>query len=231
MYREAHTPPSLDTTPLEEEKTGTLPGRGRSCKPFTPCLMKRLAHLRRCFSQSGADADVDADGGDFSIASALGWLGIGKAPLVLLLAADLSLWGLFGWMLNVAVGTPTNWLAGVVMGVSGVGAIVAGGLLAQPIGKVFASFAEDASSDRPVGCIRTVSTIRIPLAGEGKVGQVDVLDPARNLVTVNAVLPDWAIAMPERGDKVIVIDRASEAYIVITRDSPDQERWLSRSSS
>ncbi|NEQ25658.1 MAG: DUF1449 family protein, partial [Microcoleus sp. SIO2G3] len=55
-----------------------------------------------------ADADVDADGGDFSIASALGWLGIGKAPLVLLLATDLSLWGLLGWMLNITVGTPSN---------------------------------------------------------------------------------------------------------------------------
>lgn len=176
-----------------------------------------------------ADADVDADG-DFSIASTLGWLGIGKAPLVLLLATDLSLWGLFGWMLNVAVGTPSNWLANIVMGVSGGGAIAAGGLLAQPIGKVFASFGEDASSDRLVGCIGTVSTIRIPLVGEGKVGQVDVLDPARNLVTVNAVLPEWAIAMPQRGDKVVVIDRAAQAYIVIARDSSDQDRWLSRNS-
>ena len=50
------------------------------------------------------DTDVDVDS-DFNISGfALSWMGIGKAPLILLLATDLSLWGLFGWMFNVWLG-------------------------------------------------------------------------------------------------------------------------------
>ena len=42
----------------------------------------------------GSDTDTDADGeGGIEI---LGWLGIGNAPLILLLATDCSLLGLFG---------------------------------------------------------------------------------------------------------------------------------------
>jgi len=49
-----------------------------------------------------ADADFDADSNNqLGFGQFLGWVGIGKAPLILLLATDLSLWGVLGWMLNV----------------------------------------------------------------------------------------------------------------------------------
>ncbi len=78
--------------------------------------------------ETGADLDAEAGDGDDletggNLALALlGWFGIGKAPLLLLLAFDLSVWGLLGWMLNVWVGTlfgnmPTGFLsAGVLIG-------------------------------------------------------------------------------------------------------------------
>jgi hypothetical protein len=65
---------------------------------------------------------------------------------------------------------------------------------------------------------------------EGKIGQVDVLDPARNLVTVNAVLPEWATIVPGRGSKVLVIERSPQGYLVISKDSSDQDKWLSNKS-
>lgn len=173
------------------------------------------------------DLDTDADG-DFSISHALGWLGLGRAPLILLLATDLSLWGLLGWMLNVAL--TGNWANWIVLILALIAALLLGGWIARPIGQAFASFGEDASSDRLIGCIGTVCTTRIPVIHEGKIGQVDVLDPARNLVTVNAVLPDWAIVTPQRGDKVLVIERPVQTYFVIVKDSPDQDRWLANSS-
>jgi hypothetical protein len=179
------------------------------------------------------DADTNAEG--FSAGQVLGWFGIGKAPLILLLATDLSLWGITGWFLNVIIG---GWLGSIATGIIS-GAILAGSLIlslflgsaiARPVGKIFASFGEDTSSDRLVGCIATVSTGKIPRMQDQQIGQVDVLDTARNLVTVNAVLPDWAMVMPNRGEKVLVIDRNDSTYLVIVKDSPDQERWFSANS-
>ncbi len=201
-----------------------------------------------------ADIDADADGGnpvdfdadsdsDFSPLQVLGWLGLGKAPLILLLATDLSLWGVLGWLTNVIIG---GLVGGVVSGLIG-GAVLlgslslsllAGGQIARPIGKIFASFGEDASGDRLVGCIGTVSTGKIPKASDNKIGQVDVVDPAKNLVTVNAVLPDWAAVLPSLGDKVLIIEHhsltpastTSSTYSVIVKDSVDQDAWFANHS-
>lgn len=180
------------------------------------------------------DLDTDADG-DFNLTQVMGWLGVGRAPLILLLATDLSLWGILGWMLNVLLGeslgqAPTGFWAGLLLGFSLGGALLLGGLIARPIGKVFASFGEDASSDRLIGCIGTVSSAVIPTSHEKRIGQANVLDSTRNLVIVNAVLPEWATVIPRLGEKVLVIDRQAQNYIVIAKDSPDQEFWFSNRS-
>ncbi len=182
------------------------------------------------------DLDTDAEvGHGFNLEQAVGWLGIGKAPLMLLIATDISLWGLLGWMFNVLLGdmlgtTLSSLIMGIVLSGSLVLSLAIGSLVSQPLGKIFASFGEDASDDRVVGCIGTVSTARIPSVLEGKIGQVDVLDPARNRVTINAVLPDWATIAPQRGESVLVIERSQQAYLVVVKDSPDQDRWLTNSS-
>jgi hypothetical protein len=182
------------------------------------------------------DLDTDAEvGHGFSLEQAVGWLGIGKAPLMLLLATDISLWGLLGWMVNVLLGemlgaTLGSLMMGIVLCGSLVVSLAIGSLVSQPLGKIFASFGEDTSDDRVIGCIGTVSTARIPSVLEGKIGQVDVLDPAHNRVTINAVLPDWATIAPQRGESVLVIERSQRSYLVVARDSPDQDRWLTNSS-
>lgn len=182
------------------------------------------------------DTDVDA-GADIGGLEILGLLGIGKAPLILLLATDFSLWGIIGWMLNVWVGSltgniPTKFfgLGGVVLMASLAISLLSGSLIARPIGKIFASFGEDASSDRFIGCIGTVSSALIPPHHLGKIGQVDVIDPARNLVSINATLPEWATVLPRRGEKVIVIEHPNQTYLVIAKNSPAQEHWLANSS-
>lgn len=180
--------------------------------------------------------DFDAEANELNATTVLGWLGIGKAPLMLLLATDLSLWGLLGWMLNVVIGGVVGTIisglvGGVVLVTSLILALITGGQIARPLGQIFASFGEDASGDRLVGCIGTVSTGKIPLLSENKIGQVDVLDPARNLVTVNAAIPDWATIAPRRGEKVLVIDRSVNLYLVVVKDSPDQEQWFANSTT
>ncbi|MGA9380242.1 MAG: DUF1449 domain-containing protein, partial [Phormidium sp.] len=165
----------------------------------------------------------------------LGWLGFGKAPLLLLLATDFSLLGLIGWILNVTWAGiwgsfPQGFWAGIVATLALVMSLFLGSLIARPLGKIFASFGEDASGDRLIGCIGTVSSARIPLETEGKIGQVDVLDTARNLVTITANLPEWAKIVPCRNQKVLVIDRQPKSYLVIAKDSSDEDLWLDNSS-
>jgi Protein of unknown function (DUF1449) len=182
-----------------------------------------------------ADADLDADAdGEFSFGQVLGWAGIGKAPLILLLATDFSLWGLLGWILNVWLGSIFNgivsgFLASIVLFGSLILSLFSGGLIARPIGKIFAEFGEDATSDRLIGCTGIVSSKFIPTENENRIGQVDVIDPSRNLMTVNAIVPQWATIVPRRGDKVIVIERKSDIYSIIVKESPDQERWMETS--
>ncbi|MBD1941373.1 DUF1449 family protein [Coleofasciculus sp. FACHB-712] len=182
------------------------------------------------------DVDTDTDG-SFNSLEILGWLGIGKAPLILLLGTDFSLWGVIGWMLNVWVGSLTGGipyrffgLGGVVLLSSMAISLFLGGLISRPLGKIFAAFGEDASSDRLIGCFGTVSSAFIPHKHRGKIGQVDVIDSARNLVTISATLPDWATVLPRRNEKVLVIERLEHHYLVVAKDSPDQEHWLENAS-
>ena len=174
---------------------------------------------------------VDLDGEGFDPTQALAWFGIGRTPLILLLAMDLTLWGLVGWVFNLSLGQiidrpPIGWLAvGVFLG-SLAFALLVGSALSRPIGHIFAAFGEDASSDRLVGCLGTVTSASVPFEHSGKIGQVDVKDAAANLVTISAKLPDWALTTLRRGAKVLVIERSGGYYLVIAKDSPDQDRWL-----
>ncbi|MEM9217684.1 MAG: DUF1449 domain-containing protein [Cyanobacteria bacterium P01_F01_bin.150] len=182
-------------------------------------------------ADSGADSGTDSGSSTLDI---LGWLGVGKAPIILLLALDLCLWGLLGWMANVMIGSvirviPTGIFGLPILLGSMAIALLLGGQIARPIGKIFASFGESASADRLIGCTGTVSSARLHKVSAGKIAQVDVLDPAKNLVTVNAVLPLWAKVQPKIGDKVFVIERSDQVYLyfVVAKDSEDESKWFS----
>jgi len=178
--------------------------------------------------ESEFDTELDAE---FSLGQVLGWLGIGRAPLLLLLAIDLSTWGMVGWMLNVLVGgllgaVPVGLVSGAVLGGSFAVALATGSALSRPIGQIFASFGEDASRDRMVGCLGRVSSAKLPSVRTQTIGQVDVLDAARNLVTVSACLPDWAAVPAVRGDEVLIIEQLERGYAVVVTQSEDYEVWL-----
>ncbi|NEQ99767.1 MAG: YqiJ family protein [Cyanothece sp. SIO2G6] len=181
----------------------------------------------------GPDGEAIAGSG-FTPLDILGWLGVGKAPIILLLALDLCLWGLLGWMATVILGGLLRFIPFFLLRIpillgSMVAALLIGGQIARPIGKIFSSFGESASADRLVGCTGKVSSARLHNVSTGKIAQVDVVDPAKNLVTVNAVLPIWAKNQPTIGEKVLVIERSDKAYLyfVIAKDSEDEEQWFS----
>ncbi|NJO19756.1 MAG: YqiJ family protein [Spirulinaceae cyanobacterium RM2_2_10] len=178
------------------------------------------------------NADLDSDA-DFGAAGVLNWLGFGRVPLILLLATDLCFWGLLGWSFNLIAATITGaipvrfWgLGGLLFVASLVLSLYAGSLVARPVGKLFATFGQDASSDRLVGCLGTVTSKAVPSLTVGRVGQVDVIDPSHNLVTVNAVCPSWATITPLHGQRVLIIDQHSQGYLAIAKDTSDEDRWL-----
>lgn len=177
--------------------------------------------------ESGADLDLDGDGGvGLQI---LGWLGVGRAPLVLLLAMDFSLWGLLGWMATVLLGeigiasAAGIWAGGIMAG-SLVLSLTTGGLAARPIGRIFAGFTEETRGERLIGRVGSVSSATVPQ--DGSIGQVDVFDGAQNLVTISALSPPWATEIPQRGQEVMVIDHQPQGYVVILRSGADEQRWL-----
>lgn len=171
------------------------------------------------------EVDADADSG-FTALQALGWLGLGKAPLLLLLAIDFSLWGLLGWVLNLLLGIPTGLLGNAVLIVSLILGLLGGSIISRPIGKLFAAFGEDTRGDRLIGCTGTVVSLSLPQQPTTQIGQVDAIDPAHNLVSINVQLPDWATQTPKRGDPVIIIEYCESFYLAVSKDSVDQKRWL-----
>jgi hypothetical protein len=175
--------------------------------------------------------ESNSDGGEWHLAfQVLHLLGVGKAPLILLLAIDFSTWGLVGWFLNVMfstwAGSPLAlpWQGSILLA-SLVAGMTTGGWLSHPIGKALAQFGEDTRSERLLGRVGRVTSASIPR--QGQIGQVDVLDGADNLVTVSAILPEWATTIPLRGQEVLLIEQNQDTFLVICVDSPDQTRWLS----
>jgi len=171
------------------------------------------------------DIDLDAELDGISL-DWLGWMGVGRAPLILLLATDLSLWGAIGWMLNVAIAENP-----FVLFVSFFAALISGSRIARPLGKVFASFGESAKSDRLVGCTGTVSSAAIYRKHRNMIGQIDVIDSAKALVTINAVLPNWATKTPRYGESVLIIEHEAQHYLVIASDSIDCDRWFEHATT
>ncbi len=179
--------------------------------------------------EADADAlDVDLDGEEGM--SVLHWLGVGRAPLMLLLALDFSLLGVFGWLLNVLFylasgGWPVGGWGGLIAVVALSVALGLGSLCSRPLGQIFAQFGEDTSGDRLLGCQGHVSSAEIPPSGAG-IGQVSVLDAARNRLTVPAILPPWATVIPQYRQEILIIDRQGSEYVVIAKDSLDEGLWL-----
>jgi hypothetical protein len=184
----------------------------------------------------GGDGDVEYDD-DIDVLNfeqLLGWTGIGKAPLILLLATDLSLWGIVGlilssWAISLSNGNLSGFISGTVLLISLIISLFMGRLIAAVIGQIFAEFSEDASRERLIGCLGTVNSFYIPSEQEGKIGQVDILDRKSNFLTISAVLPKWATVSPKRGETVIVIEISQQNYVVIAHNSHDEELWLANS--
>ena len=176
------------------------------------------------------DVDSDADG-EFSFWSVLSWFGVGKSPLLILLAIDFSTWGVTGWFLNVLLGTfldgiPGGFLGLLIFLVSFIFSLWVGKVLSHPIGLIFKDAGEEIRSERLIGCYGSVISKQVPHITTGRIAQADVLDNASNLVTVEICLPEWAQVVPLKGDEVLIIEQRKNCFLAIAKDSSDQDKWL-----
>ena len=188
--------------------------------------------------EADVEADISSDGDEFNALQVLTWFGVGKAPLMILLAIDFSAWGIAGWTLNTILGTLTGRIPYRFLGLGGVVFLASlfiglwtGKLLSYPLGQIFSSFGEDVTSERLIGCVGTVSSKTIPYLIEGKIGQADVYDTASNLVTISVSLPHWADVIPHHGQQILIIDRQEHSYLGIAKDSSDEDKWLNQNYS
>lgn len=187
--------------------------------------------------ETDVEADISGDGDGFNPFRLLTWFGLGKAPLMILLGIDLSVWGVAGWTLNTILGSLTGTipehffgLGGLVFFLSLFIALWTGKLLSYPIGQMFASFGEDVKSERLIGCVGIVTSKTIPYLIEGKIGQADVYDTAGNLITISISLPHWADVIPHHGQAILIIDHQEHSYIGISKDSSDEDKWMNQTN-
>jgi membrane protein implicated in regulation of membrane protease activity len=185
-------------------------------------LLFALLQLVGGFGDSDSDVDVDADvdvdvdadaDGDF-FGDALGFLGIGKVPVMLVLTGFLGVFGLSGLLINTTISQAFNGYSGLAFAAAALGSLICAFMLTGRISRGFARLAPDSSLavgfEQLVGRIGTVSS---PQVSE-TYGRVTVRDQHGGTHTVYAVL-NGGDPLPERSEvALLAYDQARRCFIV-----------------
>ncbi len=164
------------------------------------------------------DADLDADGG-FDSLSVLAFLGIGKAPLMVVLVVLLGSMAVIGWTLNTLLetilGSYPAWGLVLVFPL----AFIFGGLIssrvARIIGRLLPSINTTATS--AAGLVGRRGAVISPRV-DGKYGLVRVRDQGGTLINVFAITGDDE---PIDGKSEVVLvdyDAAKKRYTAVSID-------------
>lgn len=162
-----------------------------------------------------ADADLDADG-DFDLLSVLAFVGVGKAPLMVVLVILLGSMGIMGWTLNTLVqtlfGSYPAWSFGLILPLS----FVIGGLIssrvARLIGRALPSINTTATT--AVGLIGRRGTVISPHV-DGHYGLVRVRDQGGTLINVFAITPDDEPIARQSEVALVEYDVEKKRYTVV----------------
>lgn len=159
-----------------------------------------------------ADVDLHADGD----LDPLGWLGVGRLPLLMVLVVFLALFGILGLMLQQTmqdwVGAPLNpWIA---VPVAGVAALPLTGLAARGLARILPrDFTTAVPLEILVGTGAQIVTGR---ATQGSPARARAEDPHGQVhyVMVEPDLPGQAF---EEGERVLLVRREGECFRAISR--------------
>jgi membrane protein implicated in regulation of membrane protease activity len=160
-------------------------------------------------------------GGGFSFLSALAFLGVGKAPLLVVLLILFGSIGILGWLLNAVIVSllggnyPGLAFGGVLVVVLALGVTVSS-RTAQLIARALPPFFSTASrADTFIG--RTGDVISPTV--DDKYGQVHLRDPGGTLITVFAVTRTES-PIPRGTEVVVVAYDAQQRCYLVTRSKP-----------
>jgi membrane protein implicated in regulation of membrane protease activity len=177
----------------------------------------------------GHDVGHDA-GGAPAWTGVLRFLGVGQAPLTMVLLVLLGGFGMLGWMANALIlsVSPTylrfNWLPAWTSGVLfalvlAVDLFIGGWFtsrVAGLIGRAVPAFASTATSVKRLVSRR--GHVVSPQVDE-KYGQVKVRDPGGTLITVFAVVDPGKLPIPRDAEVVLVeYDEAKKVFVVVPSD-------------
>jgi membrane protein implicated in regulation of membrane protease activity len=165
-----------------------------------------------------ADADIDADG-DLDFLSVLAFVGVGKAPLMVVLVILLGSMAIIGWTLNslleALVGSYPAWGLLLVLPVS----FVFGGLISSRVARLIG---------RALPSINTTATAAAGLVGrrgavispriDGQYGLVRVRDQGGTLINVFAITAEDEPIAAQSEVVLVDYDAAKKRYTAVPID-------------
>ena len=169
------------------------------------------------------DADIDIDTDFSAFDRALGFINVGKVPLVIVISTFLLFWGVSGFMTNgiirsVLDGFPAPFIM-ASCGVALVVGIMATKFLSGLIARFFPSIETYSSNKESL-----LGQVARVVSGEinAKSGRAKVVDPYGNVLTVFCRISEGK-EVPKRGDEIVLIDYdPSDKRFEVTRaDFPD----------
>ena len=153
------------------------------------------------------DIDIDHDG-------LLGWLGIGRLPLLVVLIAFLACFGLLGLIgQQLWLGISRTLVPALIaVPLAGVAALPLTGLLARALGRILPRDESSAISlDQLTGCVAELVTGRATVGGPAKARVRDHFGQSHYVM----VEPDTDAESFAEGDRVLLIRREAASFRAI----------------
>lgn len=170
---------------------------------------------------SGFDLDFgpDLDHG------VLGWLGVGKVPLLVLLVAFLAAFGMIGLvgqqLVNTITGAP---LPALIAGpAAAIAALPVTGLLGRLLARIMPH--DETTAYEVEDLVGHRGTVTVGRAAAGSPARVRVIDPhgqPHHLL----VEPNDPTTSFEEGDTVLLVRREGSSFRAILHDSPRLSNWI-----
>lgn len=170
---------------------------------------------------SGVDVDL---GVDLDHGGLLGWLGVGRVPLLVMLVAFLAAFGvigLAGQQIAAAV-TGASLPALAAVPAAAIAALPVTALLGRGLARVMPH--DETTAYDLADLTGRTATIVVGRAREGSPARGRVLDPHGQAHHV-LVAPNDAAAVFEEGDTVLLVRREGDIFRAITYDSPRFSNW------
>ena len=164
--------------------------------------------------------DVDLDGGDF-----LSWLGVGRVPLLVLLVALLSAFGLAGFAVQqIALAYAGGYLPSLyAIPAAAVAAVPATRFLAAGLARIVPR--DETTAIDPTDLVGRVAKIATGVATKGSPARAQVRDQFGQVHNI-MVEPDNAGESFEEGDQILLVRREAGTFSAILQERPRFQEWI-----